>query len=116
MGGGAPQGCDSICSGKRGFESVLLCARIAPAQPRPRQKPAPSAPRIRKLFRLAVPETETLCAFPFRPLRDTLPGRFPDSLKVPSLPNLEHPITRSCAGSTRTGEVSGTIVLGRKAM
>ena len=115
--GGSPQGRDSICSGKRGFESVLLCCRIAPAQPRPRQKTcAVRPPNPEALSPSRARDRNAMCVALFRLLRDTLPGRFPDSLKVPSLPNLEHRITRSSAGSTRTGEVSCTIVLRRKAL
>src|SRR5262245_23445972 len=36
-------------------------------------------------------------------------GTPPDSLTVPSLPSDTHPITRSCRGSTRTGDVLRTI-------
>ena len=50
------------------------------------------------------------------PCTTSLPGRSPDSLTVPSLPNREHPITRSSGGSTRTGDVLRTIVLRRKAL
>src|SRR5258705_12718992 len=96
MGDGTPQGRDSICSGEWGCESVLLCCCIAPANHGRVKKSAPSVPRSRKLFRLAVHRTETLCAVAQPvPCTTSLPGQLPDSLTVPSLLDLEHPITRS---------------------